>query len=284
MSSLRFLIFDSEPEAARQKKRAQGHAPSAESFAQTLMRIHPGAVVEEFAPAETVGAPSGGITSFHAVFLSGSPLHFYKDTDDVRPIIEFMRAVFESGVPSFGSCAGLQIATVAAGGEVGEKGGRREAGIARLIFQTSQGLKHPLLSGRAPSFDAPAVHSDEVRKLPADAVLLASSKETKVQAAEIRLNGGLFWGVQYHPEISLQEVANALVNERQELLDGGFVHTNSDLDRYVERLGELDRNPNRLDLAWQLGLSAELVDPWQRTIEIRNFIDLILEKSAPFSP
>jgi GMP synthase (glutamine-hydrolysing) len=276
MAAPRFLIFDSEPKAAREKKRAQRHAPSAESFAQTLLKICPGAIIEQVAPAETDEAPKGGIPSFRAVFLSGSPLHFYKDTDDVRRIVEFMRAVFRSGVPSFGSCAGLQIATVAAGGRVVEKAARREAGIARLIYQTPQGLKHPLLSGRSPSFDAPAVHSDEVQELPAGAVLLASSKETKVQAAEIRVDNGLFWGVQYHPEISLQEVANALINERQELIDGGFVQARPELDRYVDSLSELDRNPNRLDLAWQLGISAELIDPWQRTTEIRNFIDMVL--------
>jgi GMP synthase (glutamine-hydrolysing) len=279
MSAPRFLILDSEPKAAREKKRAQGHAPSAESFAQTVLKISPKAIIEYFAPAETDEAPKGGISSFGAIFLSGSPLHFYKETDDVRRIIEFMRAVFQSGVPSFGSCAGLQIATVAAGGQVGQKAARREAGIARLIYQTPHGLKHPLLSGRSPSFDAPAVHSDEVQALPAGAILLASSKETKVQAAEIRFNKGLFWGVQYHPEISLQEIANALVNERQELFDGGFVQASSELDRYVDSLSELDRNPNRLDLAWQLGLSAELIDPWQRTIEIRNFIDMVQERN-----
>jgi GMP synthase (glutamine-hydrolysing) len=277
----RFLIFDSEPKAARAKKRAQGHAPSADSFAQTVLKIRPDAVIEQIAPAETDGMPTGGISSFDAVFLSGSPLHFYEDTHQVRRIIEFMRAVFQSGTPSFGSCAGLQIATVAAGGRVGAKAARREAGIARLIYQTPQGLKHPLLSGRSPSFDAPAVHSDEVQELPAGAILLASSKETKVQAAEIRVGQALFWGVQYHPEISLQEVANALVNERQELFDGGFVQATSELNRYVDSLSEMDRNPTRLDLAWQLGLSAELIDPWQRTIEIRNFIDMVLERVRP---
>jgi GMP synthase (glutamine-hydrolysing) len=280
MALPRFLIFDSEPKAAREKKRAKGHTPSAESFAQTVLKISPGAIIEQIAPAETDAPPKGGISSYGGVFLSGSPLHFYNHTDDVRRIIEFMRAVFHSGVPSFGSCAGLQIATVAAGGRVGEKAARREAGIARLIYQTPQGLTHPLLSGRSPSFDAPAVHSDEVQELPAGAILLASSKETKVQAAEIRVNNGLFWGVQYHPEISLQEVANALINERQELINGGFVQASLQLDLYVDSLSELDRNPNRLDLAWQLGLSTELIDPWHRTTEIRNFIDMVLERNS----
>lgn len=83
--------------------------------------------------------------------------------------------------------------------------------------------------------------------------------------------------MQYHPEISLHEVANALLNERQELIDSGFIHARPELDRYVESLNELDRNPNRLDLAWQLGLSTEILDPWQRSIEIRNFVDMALQ-------
>ena len=278
MSPPRFLIVDSEPESAREKKRALDHAPSAESFGQTVLTILPGAFIERVDPTTAKQGPSGGLSSYNAVFLSGSPIHFYENTAEVQQVIDFMRAVFISQVPAFGSCAGLQIATVAAGGRVGPKTSRHEAGIARLIYQTPQGLVHPLLSGRSPSFDAPAVHSDEVKELPASAVVLARSKETKVQAAEIRFEGGLFWGVQYHPEISLHEVANALLNERQELIDGGFIQARPELNRYVESLNELDRNPNRLDLAWQLGLSAEILDPWQRSIEIRNFIDMALQR------
>lgn len=272
----RFLIVDSEPAEARQKKRSQGHAPSADSFEQTVLKMWPSARIEQIAPAEAPSGPTGGLASFDGAFLSGSPLHFYEETPETRPVIDFMRVLFASGTPSFGSCAGLQIATVAAGGKIGPKRARHEAGIARLIFQTPTGLNHPMLFGRSPSFDAPAVHSDEVQELPPSAILLASSKETRVQAAEIQFDKGIFWGVQYHPEISLHEVANALKNEQRELCQTGFIQDGQDLHDFVARLNLLHENPARLDLAWQMGLSSELVDPWQRTTEVRNFIEWVV--------
>lgn len=86
-----------------------------------------------------------------------------------------MRSVFASGTPSFGSCAGLQLAVAAAGGTVRKMPARMAAGIARRITATEAGRDHPLLAGRPPAWDAPAVHGDEVESLPADATLLASN-------------------------------------------------------------------------------------------------------------
>lgn len=192
MSPPRFLIVDSEPERAREKKRALDHAPSAESFGQTLLTILPGAFIERVDPTTAKQGPSGGLSSYNAVFLSGSPIHFDENTAEVQRIIEFMRAVFISQVPAFGSCAGLQIATVAAGGRVGPKTSRHEAGIARLIYQTPQGLVHPLLSGRSPSFDAPAVHSDEVKELPASAVVLPAARRPRSRQQKSDLREGYF--------------------------------------------------------------------------------------------
>ena len=48
-----------------------------------------------------------------------------------------------------------------------------------------------------------------MESLPPGATLLATNAVTAVQAAEIRSGRGTFWGVQYHPEISLAEVAAA---------------------------------------------------------------------------
>src|SRR5207237_1277083 len=82
-----------------------------------------------------------------AVFLTGSPLHVYADTPEVRRQLAFMRAVFASGTPSFGSCAGLQLAVAAAGGRVRKMPEQMEAGIARRITPTPAGRHQPLLAG-----------------------------------------------------------------------------------------------------------------------------------------
>ncbi len=150
------------------------------------------------------------MAEYDAVFLTGSPLHLYEETPETRRTVAFMRSVFASGTPAFGSCAGLQVAKVAAGDSVRPNARRLEAGFARRITPTADGRSHPLLAGRPAAFDAPAIHTDEVDALPPGATLLAGNRLTAVQAAEIRFDGGVFWGGQYHPEIGLDEVAGAL--------------------------------------------------------------------------
>jgi GMP synthase (glutamine-hydrolysing) len=213
------------------------------------------------------------LAGYDGVFLTGSPLHLYQETPETRREVAFMRAVFASGTPAFGSCAGLQVATVAAGGTVRRNTRGREAAFARRITPTYAGAAHPLLAGRPAAYDAPAVHTDEVDTLPDGAVLLASNRVTRVQAAEIRWEGGIFWGVQYHPEISLREVAAAVRRQAGELIEEGFARTPGDLEAYASVVEALHAEPERRDLAWRLGLDEQVTDPARRLTELRNFIE-----------
>jgi GMP synthase (glutamine-hydrolysing) len=188
-----------------------------------------------------------------------------------------MRAVFASGTPSFGSCAGLQVATVAAGGTVRRNARGREAGFARRITPTAAGAGHPLLDGRPPAFDAPSVHGDEVETLPEGGTLLASNVVTAVQAVEIRSDKGIFWGVQYHPELSLREIAAALRRQQDDLLQAGLVDSPETLAGHADLIDALGRMPERRDLAWRLGLDRELTERHRRTTELRNFIDHLVK-------
>jgi GMP synthase (glutamine-hydrolysing) len=191
---------------------------------------------------------------------------------EVRKEIEFMRAVFRSGTPAFGSCAGLQLATVAAGGSVRPNRNGHEAAFARRIVPTDEGLRHPLLAGRPRAFDAPAIHSDEVESLPPGGTLLASNAVTEVQAAEIRCDGGIFWGVQYHPEISLGEVAAALRRQAEDLITHGLAVGRDDLEQHAGLIDALHAEPERKDLAWRLGLDREVTDDRRRARELHNFV------------
>jgi GMP synthase (glutamine-hydrolysing) len=169
------------------------------------------------------------LQSYDAVFVTGSPLHLYQDTPETRREVDLMRAVFEAGVPSFGSCAGLQVANVAAGGTVRPSRRGREAGFARRITSTEAGRTHPLLAGRPAAFDTPAFHSDEVETLADGGTLLAVNAVTELQAVEIRYGAGVFWGVQYHPELDLYEVAGALQRQSNDLEQFPPIPTREDL-------------------------------------------------------
>ncbi|NPD69066.1 type 1 glutamine amidotransferase [Lichenicola cladoniae] len=274
---LRLLVAESESAEARAARRATVGRTSGESYIATLRSIAPGAVCDIVRPHE-IGAeatPPHALGDYDAVFLSGSPMHVYEDTSETRRQLAFMRAVFASGTPSFGSCAGLQVAVAAAGGTVG-KAARHEIGFARRITATATGQGHPLLSGRPASWDALSIHSDRVETLPPGASLLAGNAICPVQAVEIRLDRGIFWGVQYHPELTLAEIAAAMRRQSDDLLQQGVARDEDEVEHQAALLDALDEAPVRRDLKWRLGVNDEITETARRQRELRNFLERLV--------
>ena len=278
-----FLVAESETADQRDARRRHAGKSSGETYAATLEQLRPDARITIVAPADDDAGQfdAAALRAFDAVFVTGSPLHVYDDTPPVRRQLAFMRAVFASGTPSFGSCAGLQLAVAAAGGRVRKMPERIEAGVARRITATADGRTHPLLAGRAPSWDAPAIHGDEVEQLPDDATLLASNAVTSIQAAEIRHDGGVFWGVQYHPELAPREIAIALRRQADDLIEAGLAETQDDVERRAAELDALHDSPDRRSLLWALGVDREFAHEASRRLELTNFLDHFTPSRAP---
>lgn len=276
---MNFLVAESEPPEAREKRRKSVGRSSGETFVDMLAELVPEARCDRITPADAGATPLEvtAIEHYDAVFLTGSPLHVYVDTPEVARQLRFMRDVFASGTPAFGSCAGLQVAAAAAGGTVRSMKSRREAGFARRIAPTDAGRAHPLLRDRPPAFDAPAIHTDEVAELPPGALLLASNGVTEVQAAEIRFARGVFWGVQYHPELSLAEVAAALRRQTEDLIEHALARSAEDVEQVAASVDALGEDPDRPDLAWRLGLDAQVIDVGCRRLELSNFVEFLVK-------
>ena len=109
--------------------------------------------------------------------------------------------------------------------------------------------------------------------LPGDVTVLAKNSLTPVQAAEIRQDGGVIWGVQYHPEFSLIELGAILGRYKPTLLAEGFLRSEEEHTTYVSELCAMGEDPTRLDLAWKHGIDAEILEEDKRLTEIRNFIE-----------
>lgn len=269
-----YLIVESETEGERAKRRDHAGRSSAESYAATLRQMVLGCHVDIVSPAEDADLPGVDRLAAHdAVFLSGSPLHVYEGGAEVCRHLDFMRAVFASGTPSFGSCAGLQVATAAAGGRVAKMAQRMEAGIGRRIVATAAGASHPLLAGRPATWDAPAIHGDEVIELPPGAVHLATNGPTAIQAAEIRHGPGVFWGVQYHPELAPGEIGAALRRQDAELVEAGLARSVDDVEDQAAWFDALHDDATDGAARWHLGIDDEFAVEDRRRQELRNFID-----------
>jgi len=272
---LRLLFVDGNTREQRENHAAGYGAQPAEAYAKEVEAIVPAAISDICLPAdEGANLPDGaGLQSYDGIFLTGSALHIYQIEPAVTRQIELMRAIYASGTPCFGSCWGIQMGAVAAGGTVTANPKGREVGFARRITVNEAGRAHPLLAGRPAAFDAPAIHLDTVVQPPHGTTILASNAYSQVQAAEIRHEGGVFWGVQYHPEFPLRQVASILGRMVPVLIGEGFRADEAAADIWLAELRALDADKSRQDLAWAHGLDAEVLDDTRRVTELRNFLD-----------
>jgi GMP synthase (glutamine-hydrolysing) len=276
MSNLRFLVVDGNVAERRDAHAAAfGKAPG-QAYGDALLGLAPkGSVYDVCFPSDHGSnlPTAAGLADYDGIALTGSALHLWQREPAVNRQIELAREAFRAKTAFFGSCWGLQMACVAAGGDVQKNPIGREVGFARHISLNEAGRVHPLLKGRPASFDAPAVHLDIVTQPSSDHTLLASNRLTPMQAAEIRQDGGVFWGIQYHPEFSLTEVAVILKRLADPMIAEGFARDAEAVNAYADDLITLDKNRSRQDIAWKLGLDEQVLDDTLRMTEIQNWID-----------
>ena len=248
-----------------------------------LQRCAPGATVDIIYPADPDAAlPHGAaVEQYDGIAWTGSSLTIYDDTDpQVTGQIEFAREAYKCRVPSFGSCWAAQIAAVAAGGTCALHPRGREMGIARKIALTDAGRGHPLYAGKKSVFDAFISHDDEITALPESGVLLASNDYSRVQACAVTHEGGPFWAVQYHPEYDLHEMARLIYCRREKLTRKGFYPNVTAAIAHAEEFEALHADPSRKDLAWKLGIDADVMNEDVRIQEVRNWITYLVQPYA----
>ncbi len=270
----RFLVVDGYTREARDGLAAGGASIAADLYAAMLRRFVPNAPVDRVFPSDPRSSlPEGAaLEAYDGIAWTGCSLTIFDDNRRVKRQIEFCRAAFDAGVPSFGSCWALQIAVVAAGGLCRANPRGREMGIARKVHLTPAGRAHPMYAGKTGVFDAFISHVDEVTHLPSTAVLLASNQFTHVQAASVTHGNGTFWALQYHPEYDLHEMARLIYCRRSKLAELGFFRDEAQALAYVDQLEALHADPSRYDIAWALGIDDDIVRPEVRQCEVGNWI------------
>lgn len=274
MGAPRLLVIEGNTAEGRARSVAAGGAVASDHYAKLLRSLLPGAAVDICLPADP-GAnlpDKAGLAAYDGVAMTGSALNAYDRVPAVDAQVELAREVFRSGTPFFGSCWGLQVATVAAGGSVRANPKGREIGIGRSIALTVAGEDHPLYDGKGPIFDAITVHMDEVDKPAPGTTILATNAWTAIQAAEIRAGDCVFWGTQYHPEYTFGEIAAVFKRLKPSLVAQGLFRGDDDHAAYVEEMEAFERDPNDRSRAWRHGAGASVLDPEQRTRELKNWI------------
>lgn len=274
------LIIDGYDRSGRENLTTARCTLAGTLYENMIRRFLPDANITILHPADAdESIPQGAdLTNYDAALWTGSSLTIYHTTPDVTRQVDLARALYKGGVPSFGSCWALQIASLAAGGACRLNPRGREFGIARKIELTDTGRAHLLFANKPSVFDAFTSHFDDVESLPPGAILLAGNRITPIQAAIIEKDGTPFWAVQYHPEYDLSEIA-ALTRFRMDgLVESGYFENHRAANSFVADLETLHANPNRMDISWRLGLDEDVMDADIRTLEVKNWIENVLRQ------
>lgn len=277
-------ILNGYPRASRGNFDLSGVGHPHDFFKDFLGRYLPSATVDVcFVADRDNRLPAGADLNAYSGFIwTGSDLTIYDLSDRrVTRQIELARAIFASRVPMFGSCWGVQMAAVAAGGEVARNPKGREWGIARDITLTDEGGQSRLMAGKPERFDGFIMHLDEVTHLPEGATLLAGNDHTRVQALEVRKDGGVFWATQYHPEYNFGEMGCLIAARSGPLVAEGFFDCEESVRAYAGQMTALHRQPDDADLRTALAVGDTILDSVQREQELRNWIDhMVLPHAA----
>jgi GMP synthase (glutamine-hydrolysing) len=270
----RILIIDGNTAETRAKHVAVGGIASGDGYAATLKRLKPGIECDIVHPADAEPELPAGVAlaDYAGAAITGSALNIYSLEPAVERQIDLVKAVFAAGVPTFGSCWGLQVGVTAAGGSVVRNPRGREFGFGRRITLTSPGRDHAMFQGKPEVFEACTVHVDTVDSLPPGSTPLAHN-DMGLQAAEIRHKHGVFWGVQYHPEYSCAEIAAMARRYADVLIRDKLVKDQAELDSLAADLVALNDNPDDARLAWRFGVGTSITDTSIKLAELRNWLE-----------
>jgi len=276
----RFLIVDGYPEKSRDDFDKAGMPYAHKQYADMLVHQLPEAEHDVWLPSDDPEPPAGP-GEYAGVLWTGCNLTIYDDDERVTRQIQYSQQAYRTGTPQYGSCWGLQMAVVAAGGQVEANPLGREMGLARNIRQTPDGHGHRFYAGKPEVFSGFISHVDQVTRMPPGGKVLATNDFTLVQAVAVSHEQGAFWAVQYHPEYSLADMARLIVARESKLLPEGFYADRDALLSHVAKLEALAAAPDRKDLRWQLAIGDDVLDQKVRQREFRNWLDeLVLPRMA----
>ncbi len=218
----RFLILDGYSQQGRERLASGGMLLAGTMYRNMLQRLRPDSDSDIVCVADPQASLPQPLESYDAMLWTGSSLSIYENRPEVTQQIELARQAFKIGVPAYGSCWALQLAVVAAGGEVERSPHGLTFGLSYGITLMPEGAAHSVYQGRAALFDALASHYDIVKTMPPTSQVLARSHRSNVQAAHIEHEKGTFFATQYHPEFNF-EVLSGMVKSRTALLvEQGF--------------------------------------------------------------
>ena len=197
------------------------------SFARTS-----GLAPEQFGTHDLLTGPPDleQVLAHDALMVGGSGDYYVsrRDLPEFDALLDALRRVVDAGHPTFASCFGFQLLTVALGGEIVHDPDTTEVGTYELRL-TDPGARDPLL-GRLPArFMAQLGRKDRASRLPDGLEPLASSALNPHQA--FRVPDKPVWATQFHPELDVESNRERYLR----YLEGYAQHLDEDARREADQ-------------------------------------------------
>ncbi len=159
--------------------------------------------------------------------------------DQLWPWLPDTRALLvsavESAVPVLAVCLGAQLLAVATGGRVERGAAGAEIGVREVVWR-AEAAHDPLLGGLGPRQPVVHWHQDAVVELPPGAEWLVEAASYPYQAFRL---AGTAWGVQFHPEVTVEGFRSWVEADPEAGAADGLV-LEAELRRLAARDAELD--------------------------------------------
>lgn len=173
------------------------------------------------------------LDGYSGIFLSGSPHGAYEDVPFIHREHELIRDAAERGIPMLGICFGHQIlASALCGRDQVFQREQCEVGY-KWLEVTPEAHADPVCSHLGPKMHMFVWHNDEVRADHPDMRILASSDLCPNQVWRYR--DLPVWGIQGHPEITLETAKEWFEASRARL-----EHDGADLDELMRTATEAE--------------------------------------------
>lgn len=175
------------------------------------------------------------LDEYDGIFLSGSPHGAYEDIPFIAREHDLIRSAAEKKIPMLGICFGSQILASALCGK--DQVFRRSfCEVGYKWLPTSKAIKTDAITNEwGDSVYMYVWHNDEVRHEHPDMTILASSDLCPNQVWRFRDEA--IWGIQGHPEISLEQSRIWFEENRDRLIKDGA------------DIGELNRTADEAEIA-----------------------------------
>ncbi len=197
-----------------------------------LAKLAPGAnVYVRRAPQEDLPPSPQG---FDRIIVSGSKTSAFEDSPWIDHLIHFVKRTLDQRIPYLGVCYGHQILARTLGGkEVLGTASQAEFGWTSIeVTQTSL-----IFKGLPSQFYSFSAHFEEVSKLPKNVISFAKSDHCPIQA--IQIDGSPAFGIQFHPEKSIEEAKKILIERKKTKNPPNLLHPDQSDKFFNPNLGEM---------------------------------------------